>query len=116
MPWCSVVVAQVVSHAQVLKASRYYTMSAAGITHFYDGQTEFISLAQWEREYLFHMRLTKLRVFRHFKLWKSVAIWRKVVWERKTTASTSALEKGLFVLNPAFRQALFTIRYGNKCI
>jgi len=41
---------KVVTHTEINPAD-YYTMSAAGVTHFHDGRADFNSLDQWEREW-----------------------------------------------------------------
>ena len=40
---------RIIKHSEVDK-SDYFTLSPAGITHFHDGEADFTSLEQYERE------------------------------------------------------------------
>jgi hypothetical protein len=63
------VVGQVCSHAEALASGRYFTMSPSGVTSYSaDGsRPDFMSLAQWQREFQMHMRLAQMPVFRQHK-------------------------------------------------
>lgn len=51
---------EIAEHHEVDPAD-YYTMSRAGVTHFLNGETDFITLSQWEREYFLYTRMMKVR-------------------------------------------------------
>jgi dynein heavy chain len=61
---------EIVKHSQIEK-SDYYTMSRAGVTHFFKGDTEFTLLDQWEREYFLHTRMMEVDFFKKFRIWKA---------------------------------------------
>ena len=103
-------VLQVAGHSEVAQLPRYYTMSPKGVTQFAHGEMEFLTLPQWEREYLMHSQLMKLNVFRQYRLWRVMAIWRKGVRGRKAAGSTASLGKRLCFLNPPLREALYAVR------
>ena len=45
-------------------------MSRAGVTHFYQTETDFTSLDQWEREYFLFTKMMEIPFFRRFRMWK----------------------------------------------
>ena len=100
---------EVVNHSDI-DESHFYTMSAAGVTHFIDGQAEFTPLDQWEREYHLYNQIITLDVFRQYKLWKGFATWKKCVRQKKTKHCKQMLERNLFILNPVFQKSLLKIR------
>jgi hypothetical protein len=61
---------EIVSHSQIDR-NDYHTMSRAGVTHFYKGDTEFTALDQWEREYFLHTRMMEVNFFKKFRAWKA---------------------------------------------
>ncbi|KAK9815239.1 hypothetical protein WJX72_000483 [[Myrmecia] bisecta] len=103
---------QIVPHQRVTPRS-YFTMSAAGVTHFQRDLADFTPLDQFEREYFLYTRLVRLPLFRQFRLWKCFALWKRAVRVRKTKDCKITLERTLFLLNPTFRQTLLQLR--NAC-
>ncbi|QDZ24237.1 heavy chain of dynein [Chloropicon primus] len=100
---------EVVNHSDI-DEDHFYTMSAAGVTHFIDGQAEFTPLDQWKREYHLYNQIINLDVFRQYKLWKGFATWKKCVRHKKTRHCKQMLERNLFILNPVFQKSLLKIR------
>ena len=100
---------EVVNHSNV-NENHFYTMSAAGVTHFIDGQAEFTPLDQWEREFHLYNQIITLNVFRQYKIWKNFATWKKCVRQKKTRHCKHMLERHLFILNPVFQSSLLKIR------
>lgn len=101
---------EVVNHSDI-DESHFLTMSAAGVTHFIDGQADFTPLDQWEREYHLYNQIIKLDVFRQYKLWKGFATWKKRVRQKKTRQFKQKLERNLFILNPVFQKSLLQVRH-----
>ena len=99
---------EVVNHSDI-DEDHFYTMSAAGVTHFIDGQAEFTPLDQWEREYNLYNQIITLDVFRQYKLWKGFATWKKCVRHKKTRHCKQMLERNLYILNPVFQKSLLKI-------
>ena len=92
---------RIVRHSE-MNPARFYTMSAAGVTQFIDGQSEFTPLGQWEREHhIFNMIIT-LNVFRKFRTWKGFTTWKRYIRQKKLRYCRERLELHLFYLNPTF--------------
>ena len=89
----------------------YYTMSAAGVTHFStSGCTEITNLDLWVKEHDTFNMVMRIPLFHKYKLWKSFSIWRRSVRANKMESCTAVLEKSLFVLNNNLRRTLLTVR------
>ena len=100
---------RIVRHSE-MNPARFYTMSAAGVTQFFDGQSEFTPLGQWEREHhIFNMIIT-LNVFRKFRTWKGFTTWKRYIRQKKLRYCRERLELHLFYLNPTFQRSLLEIR------
>ncbi|KAF8058456.1 DNAH6 [Scenedesmus sp. PABB004] len=102
----------VCSHAQAAAAGRHLTMSPAGVTEYAaDGAPpEFVSLETFQREWLLHTQLVRLPVFRNFRRWKALAVWRRAVRSARTSDSAARLQAGLFALQPVLADALRSVR------
>jgi dynein heavy chain len=101
---------QVTTHHDAAASGVYLTLSPAGFTRFTPDGTEFLTHEQWEREYLVHMQLMQLRVFKQYRLWRPMALWRKVVRDHKSAGSSAQLQKALCSLKPVLREALYATR------
>jgi dynein heavy chain len=72
-------------------------------------ESEFTSLAQWEREYrLFHAS-RHIKVFAQYRQWKAFTVWKKTINSGKRGSASEVLEESLFILNPTLRQALVRV-------
>ena len=49
-------------------------MSSNGVTHFMDGQMDFATLDQFERDYFLFTQMMKLQLFKHFRMWKAFKV------------------------------------------
>jgi len=59
---------QACTHAEAVAAGRYLTLSSAGVTSYCpDSRPEFLTLAQWQREFSLHSQLMQMPVFRQHK-------------------------------------------------
>lgn len=89
----------------------FYTMSSRGIAHCLHGQTtDFTSLEQWEREvHLFHA-MKQLKMFKFYRQWKSMGVWRKGVRRAKINRAQTSLSKHLFVLNTSFQESIAAVK------
>ncbi|XP_055452394.1 dynein axonemal heavy chain 6 [Psammomys obesus] len=88
----------------------YYTISRNAVTHICNNEIEYIEIARWEKEYLYHEKLTKIPIFSLFRKWKAFSVWRKNVRSKKITGCRKALQKNLFIVNPFLRPALLKIK------
>lgn len=59
---------QVCSHSDAVRLPFYFTMSPSGVTtYFADGRpSEFVTLEDFQREFLQHQQLLKLPLFKDF--------------------------------------------------
>ena len=65
---------QIVKHDQI-DHQNYYTMSRAGVTHFYHTETDFTSLDQWEREYFLYTKMMEIPFFKKFSFYNLMFIY-----------------------------------------
>jgi len=86
-------------------------MSPAGVTHFHSGEITFCSLEQWERDYAVNAQLQRLTVFRDFRRWKALRLWRRAVRGKRTKQCQEVLGSNLFAVQSVLRTALVQIRY-----
>lgn len=85
----------------------FYTMSARGLIHVQGGNNaDYASLDQWERELQLYTALKKLKVFALFRMWKSFALWRRALRQRKAADAKGSLSRHLFLLSPVFQGPL----------
>ncbi|KNC49517.1 uncharacterized protein AMSG_05539 [Thecamonas trahens ATCC 50062] len=85
----------------------YYTLSTNGVTRVSaDGHTEFTPMASFVRAATLFKHLSALPVFRHFRFWKTIKVWRAFVRRRRFAANRKALLERIFVLHPMFQAAL----------
>jgi len=64
---------EVVTHSQV-DPNNYLTMSSFGVTHFIEGQPNFTDLERWQWEHRIFMKMLQLKVFRKYRVWKSLLV------------------------------------------
>ncbi|KAG5498459.1 hypothetical protein JIQ42_03265 [Leishmania sp. Namibia] len=92
----------------------YYTVSAAGVTHFTEGGAEFIELPKWERECRIFHAIRELFVFREYKRWRNFLLWRNLVRRSATANTREFLSAHLFAAHPNLSGALQAVR--NICL
>ncbi|CAM39839.2 putative dynein heavy chain [Leishmania braziliensis MHOM/BR/75/M2904] len=92
----------------------YYTVSAAGVTHFTKGGAEFIELPKWERECRIFHAIRKLFVFSEYKRWRNFVLWRNLVRRSATANTRQYLSAHLFAAHPGLSGALQAVR--NICL
>jgi len=100
---------QIVRHDQI-NPSNYCTMSRAGMTHFYQNETDFTSLDQWEREYYLYTRMMEIDFFKKFRAWKTFYFWKKYIRRTKHAKCKKILQDNLYILSPYLRPSLLHLR------
>jgi dynein heavy chain len=90
--------------------ANYYTMSRAGVTHFFESETEFTSLDQWEREYFLYTKMMEIPFFKKYRKWKAFYIWKKDIRRRKNQQCAKNLGENLFLLNKYLRKSLIELK------
>ncbi|XP_065911794.1 dynein axonemal heavy chain 6-like [Dysidea avara] len=101
---------KIVTHSKI-HPSDYCTLSLHGVTRVVDGdKAEFVELEQWIIDYKHFKKLTKIKTFAKFHLWKAFTVWRKNVRSRKISACEKSLEENLFILHKNLCPALLGVR------
>ncbi|CAM9257500.1 unnamed protein product [Scytosiphon promiscuus] len=81
----------------------FYTLSMNGLVCSAKHRTEFITVEQFERQYMQYHRITVLPFFRQYSRWKSFVEWKRFVRIRKRAKCRAVLEEDLFILHPWLR-------------
>jgi len=99
----------IVKHDRI-DPSNYYTMSRAGVTHFFKAETDFTSLDQWEREYFLFTKMMEIPFFRRFRMWKAFFFWKKHIRRTKLNKCKKVLTENLYILSPYLRPSLLQLK------
>lgn len=115
------------------------TISANGVTQYSPDEMIFTPIEQWEREYIFYLKLLKvyitalsfiisfilsnffpnifiilfyfqLRTFIIFRMWKAFYIWRKSVIYKKFISAKNFINDNLFITDAILSKALLEIK------
>ncbi|KAL7841172.1 hypothetical protein SRHO_G00248630 [Serrasalmus rhombeus] len=100
---------KIVTYEKINK-SDYYTISPQGVTHYCEGQIDFLPLARWEQAFRYHRRLLRIPVFALFRKWKAFRVWRTNVRSKAINKCKRSLQERLFIVNESLRPALIDIR------
>ncbi|XP_072525800.1 dynein axonemal heavy chain 6 [Salminus brasiliensis] len=100
---------KIVTYENINK-SDYYTISTQGVTHYCEGQVDFLPLERWEQEYHYHRRLLRIPAFALFRKWKAFRVWRTNVRSKNINKCKRSLQERLFIINESLRPALIDIR------
>ncbi|XP_026666919.1 dynein heavy chain 6, axonemal [Ceratina calcarata] len=88
----------------------YMTISASGVTQYSPDEMSFTPIEQWEKEYVFYLKLLQIRTFVVFQLWKAFYVWTKSVKYKKFVRAKNYLEENLFISDPILSKALLEIK------
>ncbi len=99
----------IVKHSSI-NPNNYYTMSRAGVTHFYQSETDFTSLDQWEREYFLYVKMMDIPFFQQFRSWKAFYFWKKLINKMKAIKYSKVLNENLYTLNKRLCAALIELK------
>lgn len=86
------------------------TISSRGIVHAVDGEENFVSLDEWEREYKIFSKLKYIKFFKHYKLWKNFMLWRKLRRRTNFKKKKNYLENNLFLIDDRLGNPLLEIK------
>ncbi|KAK3932091.1 Dynein heavy chain 6, axonemal [Frankliniella fusca] len=100
---------KIVDYAHIDKDC-FMTISAHGVTQHFPNEMIFTPLDQWEKEYDDYCRISKIKLFSKFRLWKAFFMWRKSITRAKYKDAQESIEKNLFFLNPVLQNALLEMR------
>ncbi|OAF67572.1 hypothetical protein A3Q56_04705 [Intoshia linei] len=101
---------KVVSYDKIDK-NNYCTISKHGVCRMRkDDETEFIKLDRWEIEILSFNSLIKIKLFKHFRMWKAYTVWKINVRHKNTREAAKYLEENLFILKDSLRPAILNVR------
>jgi len=99
----------IVKHNEI-NPNNYYTMSRAGVTHFYQRGTDFCTLEQWEREYFLYIKMMEIPFFRKFRAWKAFYFWKKLIRKQKIAKASKYLQENVAILNNCLRDSLMRLK------
>nr|XP_050848639.1 dynein axonemal heavy chain 6 [Vespula vulgaris] len=99
---------KVVEYKETGKA--YLTISKDGVTQYSIEEVTFTPLKTWEREYIFYMKLMKIRTFVIFRMWKAFYVWRKQITVGKFIKVSKYMKQNLFISDPILSKALLEIK------
>nr|XP_034190797.1 dynein heavy chain 6, axonemal [Osmia lignaria] len=88
----------------------YMTISASGVTQYSPDEMSFTPIEQWEREYMFYLKLLKIRTFIVFRRWKAFYVWKKLITYKKFVEAKSYIKENLFTSDPILSKALLEIK------
>eukprot|EP00903_Cladosiphon_okamuranus_P017642 g16249.t1 len=84
-------------------SDKFYTLSMNGLVWSTRDRTEFVTVEQFERQYMQYHRIAALPFFKQYSQWKSFAEWKSFVRIRKRAKCRTVLEEDLFTLHPWLR-------------
>lgn len=88
----------------------YYTISKKGVTFWGKTENHFTSLDEWYEEYKKYCSLTRIKIFKNFRQWKTFHVWLKSIKWRKFKLARKHISENLFVANPILHRTLLEIR------
>jgi dynein heavy chain len=91
-------------------SSEYFTISQTGVTHVVGEHSDFVTLEQFEHEYVMFDKIMGLEFFQRYKKWKNFTFWKKNVRRHKMDLAQKSLNESSFILSPEFRTPLLKIR------
>ncbi|XP_047348170.1 dynein axonemal heavy chain 6 [Vespa velutina] len=99
---------KVVEYNETGKA--YLTISKDGVTQYSIEEVTFTPIKTWEKEYIFYMKLIKIKTFFIFRMWKAFYVWRKQITFGKFIKVSNYMEQNLFISDPILSKALLEIK------
>ncbi|CAM9656208.1 unnamed protein product [Ascophyllum nodosum] len=84
-------------------SDEFYTLSTNGLVFSNKDRTEFITIRDFEQQYMQYHRIAAIPFFKMYSQWKSLAKWKSFVRTRKRGKCRSVLEEDLFLLHPWLR-------------
>ena len=88
----------------------YLTISSRGVTHFHYGTAEFLTLAEWDREYRLYRQIKELKFFKLYKSWKNYSLWKNMRRRSMMAKHEKTLTNDLFILDKTLADAILDIR------
>ncbi|XP_012153033.2 dynein heavy chain at 16F [Megachile rotundata] len=88
----------------------YMTISVNGVTQHSPDEMSFTPIEQWEREYIFYLKLLQIRTFVVFRKWKAFYMWKKWIKYKKFVRAKSFLRENLFTSDAILSKALLEIK------
>lgn len=81
----------IVDHNDV-DQSNFYTLSPAGVTHYFDGEADFMTAEEFLAEFHMFLKIRHMPVFLTFYLWRAFKGWKTYVVQKKQREAKHALE------------------------
>lgn len=81
-----------------------------GITHFIDGEANFMTVEEWEREAKMFHQLLEIEFFKIYKKWKSFSLWKRLMRRNMMKECSQVLNQQLFSVDRNLGPALLKVR------
>ena len=88
----------------------YLTISSRGVTYFKNGESEFLTLEEWDREHTLYQRLKTINFFKQYKAWKNFSLWKNIRRRNMIKERANFLKNQLFFLDDTLRDPLLSMR------
>lgn len=101
---------EIVGHQEV-DQNNFYTLSAAGITHYCDGEADFMTAETFLQEFHMFLKIRTMPVFSKFYLWRAFKGWKSFVVAKKQNEAKSEIGDRVYVAAPQFTEGLLAVRH-----
>ncbi|XP_011495537.1 PREDICTED: dynein heavy chain 6, axonemal [Ceratosolen solmsi marchali] len=99
---------KVVPYKQIDKI--YMTFGANGITQYNPPEMNFTPIDLWEQEYKLYVILTKIKTFKIYRKWKTIYVWKKVIFYMKIKRAMNNIKRNLFFCDSKLYETILEIK------
>jgi dynein heavy chain len=86
------------------------TISIRGVTHYSNGELDFISLQEWQRDQEMYRKIIMIPFFERYGHWKMFSVWKRVMRDQRFRKCAKTLNSNLFILDRTLRDSLLQVR------
>lgn len=88
----------------------FMTVSSRGIIHFINGEGNFMTIPEWEREARLFQKIKKISFFENYRTWKTFSAWKTLMRRTMIFKTSDFLNRELFILDSELAKPLLEIR------
>ncbi|KAF7987651.1 hypothetical protein HCN44_003514 [Aphidius gifuensis] len=89
----------------------YMTISSSGVTQYAQNSVTFTPLCRWKREYIFYLKLMKIKFFSNYPLWKALYYLKKYIKIKKFNKAKNYIGKNLFICDNIIGNSILKINH-----
>uniref|UniRef100_A0A0G4I0U0 Uncharacterized protein n=1 Tax=Chromera velia CCMP2878 TaxID=1169474 RepID=A0A0G4I0U0_9ALVE len=93
-----------------IREQDYLTISIRGVTHYHQGEVEFITLQEWQHDQELYRKIVNVDFFAKYQMWKMFATWKGVMRDQRFKKCKRTLEANLFILDDTLSDTLIRVR------